>query len=165
MARTFRRSVFYGILLVAGVTLGMQMSEEGAGQPGYIQPGTGLRQNAPIYNSAAGQPLYGTTAAPGYGYVNQDASADGYRAGYTNGYADGSASAYTSQPGSSSYGIDPSLNGQVPAGILQTPGDLLLPQPELPAVDRFADKTANLLQQASRRSIHWFASLFGPSVE
>ncbi|MNI30014.1 hypothetical protein D3C73_838430 [compost metagenome] len=45
-----------------------------------------------------------------------------------------------------------------------TPAELLLPAPTEPAVDRFADQTAHLLQEASRKGIHWFASLFGPST-
>lgn len=47
----------------------------------------------------------------------------------------------------------------------QTPADLLLPPPSQPSVDQFADKTAELLQQLSKKSIHWVASLLDSSSE
>ncbi|MOA30287.1 hypothetical protein D3C78_1513640 [compost metagenome] len=46
-----------------------------------------------------------------------------------------------------------------------SPAEMLLPAPEEPAVDRFADKTAHLLQQASRKSIHWVVSWFSSTSE
>lgn len=43
----------------------------------------------------------------------------------------------------------------------RTPEQILLPEAEGPAVDILAEKTAGLLQRASREGIRWVVSLFG----
>lgn len=170
MAKTLRKGMLYGILLVAGVTLGMQLSDTGAGPSGLAQNGawsTHAWSGGSGYNGVqAGNPAM----IPGY--ANGNANAGGYGTGNTNGYSYDYNNGYTNGYNNGT----PYNNGQYPVGGRQyvdgttggttlTPGDLLLPQPAPPAVDRFADKTANLLQQVSRKGIHWFASWFGPSTE
>ncbi|MEF2964765.1 hypothetical protein V3851_02900 [Paenibacillus sp. M1] len=169
-----RRTMLYGILLVAGVTLGMQMSE-----PGPVE--TGLEQNGswtpaagagwPNYNpySGAAQPSYGNPAGQtgnnGMVWYGNGYGAQGVTPGGTvNGVPGGIQGGYNAAGNGTMYD-DSYYYGQMSGETTQTPADLLLPQPESPAVDRFADKTAQLLQQVSRKSIHWFASWFGPSPE
>ncbi|MDN4069870.1 hypothetical protein QYF50_18360 [Paenibacillus vini] len=179
MAKTLRKGMLYGILLVAGVTLGMQLSDSGAGQSGLAQNGawpTNAWSNGSPYNGvqvgSAGA-YNGTPAGQAGnqnmvpGYANGNANAGGYGTGYNNGYSnDYNNGNNYGNPNNGQYTADgrqyvDGANG----GAALTPGDLLLPQPAPPAVDRFADKTANLLQQVSRKGIHWFASWFGPSME
>ncbi|RCX22734.1 hypothetical protein DFP94_101317 [Fontibacillus phaseoli] len=180
MAKTLRKSMFYGILLVAGVTLGMQMSETGAGQNGFQQNGIWTAngwQAASSSNGAVNGPFYQTQSGQA-GNVNPYANGQ-YNNGQYNIGGNGNPNNNGNQSADGVSGVSPSqgstaqnwtsqggYNWQTSGyDMLQTPGDLLLPEPAAPAVDRFADKAANLLQQASRKSIHWFASLFGPSTE
>ncbi|WP_410767941.1 hypothetical protein [Fontibacillus sp. BL9] len=181
MAKTLRKSMLYGILLVAGVTLGVQMSETGSGQNGFQQNGVWTAngwQAAASSNGAVNGPFYQTQAGQGdnvspyangqinNGQYNNGSNGNLYNSGSQS--ADGANGLYPSQGSSTQNWTSQGgyNNGQTPGyNVVQTPGDLLLPEPDAPAVDRFADKTANLLQQVSRKSIHWFASLFGPSTE
>ncbi|MDU2243435.1 MAG: hypothetical protein E7E23_22975, partial [Paenibacillus sp.] len=82
--------------------------------------------------------------------------------GTTGGYSPAPGYGYTpsgtAAPSATADGSTASSGGQA----MQTPADLLMPPPSPPAIDRFADKAAHLLQQASQKSIHWVASLFGP---
>ncbi|WP_435924793.1 hypothetical protein [Paenibacillus sp. DYY-L-2] len=159
MGRVKRRGILYGILLVAGITLGMQLSDSGsAEQTDYWRNGwySPYVYNNVIQPGQTGQTgVFNPTPNPGYG---NPGGATGYGtgngAGYGTGGDIGSVRDYTAN-----YGVQP--NGS----RVQTPADLLMPEPEPPAVDRFADKTAGLLQQLSQKGIHWFASLFGPSNE
>ncbi|MFP4977234.1 hypothetical protein ACE6ED_17655 [Paenibacillus sp. CN-4] len=54
----------------------------------------------------------------------------------------------------------PQLYGEADLGT-RTPEQILLPEAEGPAVDVLAEKTAGLLQRASREGIRWVVSLFG----
>ncbi|MNO83690.1 hypothetical protein D3C76_750100 [compost metagenome] len=131
MAKSVRGGAVYVVLLVVGVTLGMQLAETGTGSvygPAWNQVNTGV-------GSVPAQ-------LPGTAYSTQDTRQN-------SGVNDGFNAANSSQ-----QVIKP----------LPSPAELLLPAPAEPAVDRFADKTAHLLQEASRKGIHWFASLFGPST-
>ncbi|RRJ66752.1 hypothetical protein EHV15_30340 [Paenibacillus oralis] len=180
MAKTMRKTLLYGILLAAGVTLGMQLADSGTATvygPGY----SGGEAGANGANGANGQlpqaygggvPGYASSAWPanpasgwsgwqggsaatgaGYGYGNYNYNYYGANGGYGTGTGSNGA------PGSTSVN-----GGQTgPSGgnsAMQTPADLLLPPQTPPTVDRFADKAAHLLQQASQKSIHWVASLF-----
>lgn len=175
MGRVKRRGILYGILLVAGITLGMQLSDSGsAEQTDYLRNGW---YSPYVYNNVMQPGQTGQTGVlnptpnPGYGSAGSGGTANGYVPGYDNpgyatGYGTGNGAGYGtggdigSVPDyTANYGVQP--NGS----RVQTPADLLMPEPEPPAVDRFADKTAGLLQQLSQKGIHWFASLFGPSNE
>ncbi|MGF7046069.1 hypothetical protein J2T13_000531 [Paenibacillus sp. DS2015] len=46
-----------------------------------------------------------------------------------------------------------------------TPQEILIPDTSKPTVDVLADKTANLLQQASQKSIRFVVSLFSSATE
>ncbi|SDE80642.1 hypothetical protein SAMN04488542_102196 [Fontibacillus panacisegetis] len=121
MAKSIKRGVGYVVLLVVGVTLGMQLAETGIGTvygPAWNQSNTVIENDA--------NHLPGGT--------------------------------YNTPIGGKNTGIQQATQPN------PTPAELLLPAPVEPAVDRFADKTAHLLQEASRKGIHWFASLFGPST-
>lgn len=132
MAKTMRNGVLYSVLLVIGVTLGMQFAESETGNE---------------YNPNWNQ-----------GYGNQ--------VGNINVSNEGS-SAQVVEPIGVINGIpiytNPSTNHMDQTSL--SPAEMLLPAPAEPAVDRFADKTAHLLQQASRKSIHWVVSLFSSASE
>lgn len=167
MAKTLRKTLVYGLLLAAGVTLGMQLAESGTtseygpafqtggmpvgmGEPSAAYPyspqqySTGWQGGSPPVWTTTGQVYPAPQETPG-GY----ASAPGY----------GPAQSGATTPSASTEGTTaPAAGGRA----MQTPADLLMPPPSPPAIDRFADKAAQLLQQASQKSIHWVASLFGP---
>ncbi|GGF83498.1 hypothetical protein [Paenibacillus aceti] len=157
MSRKMRRAVFYMVLLAAGVTLGMQMGEpgtspSGAYNPSYAQVNTGhggVWSNGYEYGSTGNQPAWTNgNGSPGYQGIAPGYPGNGY-------YIDPQ-----SQAGS------PQHQQQLPGtGAMPTPGQLLMPPAEAPAVDQIADKTANLLQQMSKRGIRWFASWFGTDKE
>lgn len=131
MGRTLRKTLLYVLLLTAGVTLGLQMSE-----PASPDQETAANQTAETENV--------------YTFITPDG-----RTGYF----------VVPQQTDSVQGETVAqlpLTAEELAGVLRTPADLLLPDPEAPVVDRFADKTASLLQQLSRRSIHWVSSWFEP---
>lgn len=175
MGKPLKRGMLYGVLLIAGVTLGMQMAEPEPQANGWSANGGIPAGSGTIQSGAAGgsqgtwspTPGYNVNVqAPGYGYGYPGANGGGY-SGYVG---TGAGPATGALPGSGGTGsVVPTPGGAQGApqgnGALQTPADLLLPAPEAPAVDRFADKAAHLLQQVSRKSIHWFASWFGPSPE
>lgn len=129
MAKTMRNGVLYSVLLVIGVTLGMQFAESGTGNeyiPNWNQVNTSRNVSNESSSAQVGQQQIGVIhGIPVY--------------------------------------MNPSSDTTEQTSL--TPADLLLPAPAEPAVDRFADKTAHLLQQASRKSIHWVASLFSPSSD
>lgn len=180
MSKVKRRGVLYGILLVAGITLGMQLSDSGnAEQTDYFQNG---RYGPYDYGSTlqSGQAgMNNSYSNPGYVSAGGGGTANGYASGYgfpgvATGNGTGSATGYGTGHGTgygAVGGIGPGTDdlaiygGGLNESRVQTPADLLMPDPEPPAIDRFADKTAGLLQQASRKGIHWFASLFGPTNE
>lgn len=172
MGKPLKRGLLYGVLLIAGVTLGMQMAEpepqaNGWSPNGGIPAGSGTIQPGAAGAQGTWSPTSGYSGnvqAPGYGYGYPGVDGSGY-SGYIG---TGAATGAFPGPGGTGSAV-PSPGGAQGApqgnGVLQTPADLLLPAPEAPAVDRFADKAAHLLQQVSRKSIHWFASWFGPSPE
>lgn len=153
MGRSLKKMLLYGILLTAGITLGMQLSEpapanqQNSGAPGSPANGTWTQ---PI-NESSGTPIkevYTFITPEGKtGYFMVPEQAESSEAG-----AGGALEQLPASP-------EDDMNG------LQTPSDLLLPDPQAPVVDRLADKTASLLQQLSRRSINWFASWFDSGEE
>lgn len=170
MAKTMRKTLVYGILLAAGVMLGMQLAESGTSTiygPGFQTGGTAINgQTIPSYygselqqNAPSAWPANTAPVWPG-------SQSSGATPGTGNSYGAGYGYGITSPGAGNPSAGTPAAGGQTgqPYGdsALQTPADLLLPPQTPPAVDRFADKTAHLLQQVSQKSIHWVASLFGP---
>ena len=156
MAKKMRRAVFYLILLAAGVTLGMQMGDEGLSSthnPQYAEANAssnGFWKNGFYYSRAGAQPVW----------VNGSANnGNGGYAGNTGaGVAPDGYYIVTPPPGQPGYQTTPG------AEVSKTPAELLMPPAEAPGVDQIADKTANLLQQISKRGIHWVASWFNPET-
>lgn len=165
MAKTLRKTLVYGLLLAAGVTLGMQLAESGTTSvygPGFQ---TGAVANGqfvgyPYSQQQSSNGWSSGTATPAWTTTGQgNAAPQGTTGGYTMAPGYGWAQPGATTPSTVTNGSsNPATGGQV----MQTPADLLMPPPSPPAVDRFADKAAHLLQQASQKSIHWVASLFGP---
>lgn len=170
MAKMFRKTLVYGLLLAAGVTLGMQLAESGTTSvfgPGFQTGGTTVGTNGPsmAYPYPQPQPQQysnGWTAGstPVWTTGQGNAAPQGTTGGYNpaTGYGYAPTSSGTAAPSPTADGSAAPVGGQA----MQTPADLLMPPPSPPAIDRFADKAAHLLQQASQKSIHWVASLFGP---
>lgn len=128
MAGSMKKGLLYGALLIAGVTLGMQLSEDGINE---TYSGNVIRGNQS-----------GTAA------VEQFTVPD----------VSSSQVSRPDEPGQALY-------EESVSDLSVAPEELLLPPPPGSAVDRLADKTAQLLQQASQRGIHWVASLFGPGED
>jgi hypothetical protein len=127
---------FYGVLLVAGVTFGMQLAESG---------------NKDTY----GSPQY---------YVQQP-QVQAQQIGQTEQTEQTQQTQQIGQTGQVQQGQQgQQLQAQSPlstAPTITAPADILLPPATKPSVDKFADKTANLLQKLSKQGIDWVASLFG----
>ena len=173
MAKMLRKTLVYGLLLATGVTLGMQLAESGTSSilgPGFQTGGTtaGMNGQSMIYPYPQSQQPQQSQQQ-----LQQQLQQN------NNGWTAGSTPTWTTDQGNivtqGTTGGYPqaSGNGTAPSGTdgsnttgsgqaLQTPADLLMPPPSPPAIDRFADKAAHLLQQASQKSIHWVASWFGP---
>lgn len=178
MAKMLRKTLVYGLLLATGVTLGMQLAESGTSSilgSGFQTGGTTAVMN--------GQSMtYPQSQQPQQSHQQlqqQIQQLQQQLQQYNNGWTAGSTPTWTTDQGNivpqGTTGGYPqaSGNGTAPSGtdgsnttgsgqVLQTPADLLMPPPSPPAIDRFADKAAHLLQQASQKSIHWVASWFGP---
>ncbi|WP_222861080.1 hypothetical protein [Paenibacillus ihumii] len=134
-----RKSLFYGLLLVAGITFGMQLAETGTSRT-YSPASADVSWQ---YSQQYRQDNLESTRA----------QAEREREAYWESELQEPADRTAGEAGA--WPVIPEL--------LQTPDSLLLPPPEQAPVDRFADKAANLLQQMSQRSIHWVASLFRSS--
>lgn len=128
MASSMRKGLLYGALLIAGVTLGMQLSENGMNET-YSN---NLTQGSQSGTIAAEQSTVSDTPTPRISLPEE---------------------------------LDTVVYDDSVSTLNAGPEELLLPPPTGSAVDRLADKTAHLLQQASKQGIHWIASLFGPNAE
>lgn len=118
MSNDIKKIFLYGLLLIAGVTFGMQLAESGNKNTYGVQPYT----------------------------VPQSQVQQGDTSQY-----------YVQQPQMQTQSTPPTA----PIITTPAPADILLPSATKPSVDKFADKTANLLQKLSKQSINWVASLFG----
>ncbi|MBU5672396.1 hypothetical protein [Paenibacillus brevis] len=145
MGKSLKKTLLYVLLLAAGVTLGMQISEpvspgpQGSETTTVPENGSGLQQA----DHAAANPIKEV-----YTFITPDGKTGYFMVPGQTDSAQGEADS-----------LLPSAAEEIAEG-LQTPADLLLPDPKAPAVDRFADKTASLLQQLSSKSIHWVSSWF-----
>ncbi|HEY4391699.1 MAG TPA: hypothetical protein VGN02_10185 [Paenibacillus sp.] len=167
MAKKMRRAVFYLILLAAGVTLGMQMSDGGlssTNNPQYAEanvPSNGFWQNGYYYSAAGAQPVWvNGNGNNGYqGVAPSNNGNGGYAGNAGTGAVPNGYYVLTPGPGQPGYQTAPGTE------VSKTPSELLMPPADAPGVDQIADKTANLLQQISKKGIHWVASWFNPEVQ
>ncbi|WP_059052103.1 hypothetical protein [Paenibacillus senegalimassiliensis] len=149
MAKMLRNTLLYGFLLVGGVTLGMQLAENGTAS--IYGPSFATNRTASPEQTAQGlNPAYVWTNGQGDVMVQSNAP-----------LSSGQPQVLT--PSEQDYGTGTAQEPQGGDLVMQTPADLLLPPPSAPAVDRFADKAAHLLQRVSQQSIHWVASWFDPN--
>lgn len=158
MKRTVRKMAGFGLVLIAGATLGMQLSNPSAvnsainSNPYQVQPSV-------TQNSIA---VYGNPADPRQQAIQQG----GQRVLIQ---PVGGTVVTTLPSGQAVQGNSQQALPQQPTeqlsqttpGVLQTPGEILLPAAPQTPVDRFADRTGKLLQQASQTSIQWVVSLLG----
>lgn len=125
----------------------MQLAETGASRiSGPVSGGGGIQQ-------PANQVYEGDTDASWNGAQRGDAARP------MPATQEGALSSPVSSPAYDELSGWTSFQPPAPEQLL-TPDRLLLPVPEQASVDRIADKTANLLQQVSKRGIYWIASLF-----
>ncbi|AIQ48820.1 hypothetical protein R70723_25110 [Paenibacillus sp. FSL R7-0273] len=154
MSRFGKKLVMIGVYAGIGILIGIQFSGSGAARTEAVAPGW----NGPAGLQQAGQ----AAAAAGTGAVQ---GSPAYV--YVPMAVDPATGAYTALPA-----FQPQSPAQTPAdssGLPQqevqdysvlTPEQLLIPEEQQPGIDRLADKTAGLLQQASQKSIRWIVSLF-----
>lgn len=146
MGKSLKKTLLYVLLLVAGVTLGMQLS--GPASPGQqdLEATTGPENGSGLQpaDHAAANPIKEV-----YTFITPEGKTGYFMVPQQTDSAQGEADS-----------LLPSTAEEI-ANVLQTPADLLLPEePKAPVVDRFADKTASLLQRLSSKSIHWVSSWF-----
>lgn len=148
MGKMLRNTLLYGFLLVGGVTLGMQLAENGTAS--IYEPAVNANQTASAQQTIQGlNPAYVWTNGQGDVMVQSSIPLN-------------SGQPQASAPPKQSYGTGTTGEANDGNMVMQTPADLLISPPSAPTVDRFADKTAHLLQRISKRSIHWVASWFDP---
>jgi hypothetical protein len=178
--RGMKRVLLYGVLLAAGAALGMQLMSADPEAGGYaaqaqmpaVSPAAG--NNSPAALTAGQGNVPPQAAAQG----NGGAAAAGYEQGTYVKLPNGTTYYYVQSQGQAASGTQavPSALPQIPAGsgsagagsgasgnaaaLYQSPGQLLLSPAPQTSVDRFADKTGELLQNASRKGIDWVVSLF-----
>ncbi|WP_068616184.1 hypothetical protein [Paenibacillus tuaregi] len=168
MKRTVRKMLLYGLILAAGATLGMQLSGTSLGnQANPVRPNTIAGTGA----SASGQTSGGQLPAQTGGWVLQPV-AGGQGLALVPAAQDGQATLQqvtqqtvqqqtVQQQVAQQQSTQQAVQSQAATGALQTPGTLLLPEAQQTPIDRFADRTGQLLQQASQSGIKWVVSLFG----
>ncbi|GIP20564.1 hypothetical protein [Paenibacillus sp. J22TS3] len=158
MKRTVRKMVLYGLILAAGATLGMQLSGTSLGnQASPVRPNTIAGTGA----TASGQTSGGQLPAQTGGWLLQPV-AGGQGLALVPAAQDGQAPLQqATQQAVSQQSTQQAVQSQAATGALQTPGTMLLPEAQQTPIDRFADRTGQLLQQASQSGIKWVVSLFG----
>lgn len=145
MGRSLKKTLLYVLLLAAGVTLGMQMSEPASPDQQTSKTTAGLENGSWLEQT---NPVAENPIKEVYTFITPDGKTGYFMVPEQTDSAVGGVAAQLP------------LTAEEIADGLQTPADLLLPDPKAPVVDRFADKTANLLQQLSSKSIHWVSSWF-----
>ncbi|MDO7905486.1 hypothetical protein Q5741_03550 [Paenibacillus sp. JX-17] len=134
MASFRKKAITFGVLMVGGVLLGMQLA--GSGMDAVYGPGLYItKESAP--DPVTGQTLIReSNAVDGRGLAEQP-ERDEER-------TEAAASALKASAATSE----------------ELPRQAALPAAAPPAVDHLADKAAGLLQQLSQKSIRWVASIF-----
>ncbi|OKP97249.1 hypothetical protein [Paenibacillus sp. P46E] len=163
MSRFGKKLVVVGISLGIGILAGMQFSSSLGTNASTAVPGwngaTGTAQTAP-----AGQktevhsvPVTGL-AQGGQAYVYVPVTVDPVTGEYKVAQVQPQTPA-----GQSAAGNLPQQ--EVPDYSRMSPEQILIPDEQKPTVDKLADKTAGLLQEASQKSIRWVVSLFDSAKE
>ncbi|KAA9007679.1 hypothetical protein F4V43_04140 [Paenibacillus spiritus] len=176
MNRAGKKIAVLGLWIGIGVLVGMQF---GGGKAAVSSPVPGYRVLPAGNQPAAAAPAAGTGAVTGYrvepdgggGYLyipvtllpSGSAGAAGTAAAGTGSSGAGTAVSPESAKSSGGQTVLPDPGGGgLPSGkeAALTPGQILVPEAPEPPVDVLADKTAGLLQDASRAGIRWIVSLF-----
>ncbi|WP_433946065.1 hypothetical protein [Paenibacillus sp. SN-8-1] len=175
MKRIFRKTLLYGLLLVGGATIGLQLADtapanstEGAGiysaqqyiqQGGAALPASTLQANSQQGNVQPGGVQQGRMQQ---GNPQQFVQGEGAaNLNYPNAGAYQVQSGQYVQSNQSQQVIQQTSQTQAASGVLQTPGNILIPASHKSPIDHLADRTGELLQQASQNGIKWVVSLFG----
>lgn len=157
-------------------------SSSGSGQTIYVQQPSGsgqaaIQQQAGSAGSAVTQqPVQGSSSAATIPQQPAQGSSSAETVPQQSAQGNSSAGTVPQQPvqGSSSAGsVQQPAQGSNSAVMLPqqpavspstlTPGQILVPDQQEPAIDELADKTAGMLQNASRKGIRWVVSLFDSS--
>lgn len=159
MSRFGKKLTIFGIWAGLGILVGLQFGGAGGMKVSNVLPGFNPITNTPTnqVTSVNPQTITNGTFQNGQTYV------------YVPMVVDPVTGTYTTVP------IQNQQKGTVPTmdipqqveGVVTTltPEQILIPEGQKPTVDVLADKTANLLQQASQKSIRWVVSLFGSAEE
>ncbi|OKP78431.1 hypothetical protein A3844_05030 [Paenibacillus helianthi] len=158
MSRFGKKLVVVGISLGIGILAGMQFSSSLGTNASTVLPGwngaTGTAQTAPAgqKTKAHSVPVAGLTQG-GQAYM------------YVPVVVDPVTGAYSVVPVQPQTPAGQSAAGNLPQQEVQdyssmSPEQILIPEEQKPTVDKLADKTAGLLQEASQKSIRWVVSLF-----
>ncbi|MNI14635.1 hypothetical protein D3C73_679040 [compost metagenome] len=167
MSRFGKNLVMVGLWAGIGILIGMQFGSSGSGSgsagASTVLPGwsgaTGTAQTAPAGGAAGSRTVPPAGAAQsGQAYVYVPVSVDPVTGEYT---------VVPVQPQTTA---GPSAGGnlaqqEVPDYSRMSPEQILIPEEQKPTVDKLADKTAGLLQEASQKSIRWVVSLFDSAAE
>ncbi|MBP1999137.1 hypothetical protein J2Z69_000156 [Paenibacillus shirakamiensis] len=159
MKKTMKKTIIYGVLMVAGTSLGFQLANNTqtnvalASVPNAIDG----RQQV-VVQQQSGKFISGGAQQSNSGQILYEVQGNQLvQAGQIVQWAPVSSS-------QSNIEVNPSVQSTTatsqPLPKLQTPGTLLLPEANQPAVDRLADRTGELLQNASQKSMKWVVSLF-----
>lgn len=174
MRRNAKKVLLYGALLAAGAAFGMQLVSGNSSDNFSAQSSSGYQSGG----AGSGSGYANVPAAQNDGsIVYEQGTYVKLKNGETYYYVQNGGTQETAVPNPDSGGTP---NGQSPAaggglnggpnsgqsnGLsggqgYQTPGQMLAPASET-SIDRFADKTGELLQKTSQKSINWIVSLFG----
>ncbi|ANS75186.1 hypothetical protein AWM70_11710 [Paenibacillus yonginensis] len=179
MARGVKKVLLYGSLLAAGAALGMQLVSGGDPAGGYTAQAGSLQGtlSSGVAAASQGAPAASAPVQPGSG---TSAAGSGYEQGTYVKLPNGTTYYYVQTPAQQQGQGSLPASAQLPqvaggsagesgntAGVpqYQSPGQLLMSPAPQTSVDRFADKTGELLQNVSQKSINWVVSLFGSLTE
>ncbi|CQR57629.1 hypothetical protein [Paenibacillus riograndensis] len=166
MTRFGKNLVMVGLWAGIGILIGMQFGSSGGGSGGgsgsprasTVLPGwsnaAGTSPTAPASQTA------GTRTVPPAGGVQS-----GQAYVYVPVSVDPVTGEYTIVPVQPQATAGPAGGGSLPQQEVadysrMSPEQILIPEEQKPTVDKLADKTAGLLQEASQKSIRWVVSLF-----
>ncbi|MBW4080191.1 hypothetical protein [Paenibacillus sp. S150] len=163
MSRFGKKLVMVGIWAGIGILVGMQFGGSGGSKASPVLPGwsgaTGAAQTEPSAQKE------NTRTVPAAGSVQ-----GGQAYVYVTVAVDPATGAYAIVPVQPQSTAGAAAPNNLPQQEVQdystmSPEQILIPEEQKPTVDKLADKTAGLLQQASQKSIRWVVSLFDSAEE
>ncbi|WP_379161072.1 hypothetical protein [Paenibacillus sp. sgz5001063] len=169
MSRFGKKLVMVGISVGIGILAGMQFGSGGGTNTSTVLPGwngaTGTAGTTGTVNAAPSTRKTGVQSVPGSSLAQ-----GGQAYVYVPVAVDPVTGAYTVVPGQlqSAGGSNAAANlpqQEAPDYSSMSPEQILIPEEQKPTVDKLADKTAGLLQEASQKSIRWVVSLFDSAEE